>query len=114
MRWRLLVDAAQQGDRATFDQVVDLDQVIDNFIAQSAPGSALGSPTQSVASVRTRLQSLAPETSTSIKTAVREEIQKRTSELAGSTAARPFFVTALGTPFRERYQANGDIAHVKD
>lgn len=109
----LLVDAAQQGDSGTFDQVVDLDQVIDNFIAQIAPRSVLGPSTQLVASVRTRLQSLAPETSTRIKMAVREEIQKRTSELAGSTGSRPFFVTALGMPFVSDIKQTGDMAQVK-
>ena len=109
----LLVDAAQQSDRAAFEQVVDLDQVIDNFIAQSAPGSALGSPTQLVTSVRTRLQSIAPETSATIKTAVQEEIQKRTSELAGPTGSRPFFVTALGMPFVSDIKQTADTAHVK-
>lgn len=109
----LLVDAAQQSDRAAFDEVVDLDQVIDNFIAQSPPGSALGTPTQLVTSVRTRLQALAPETSATIKSAVQEEVQKRTSELAGSTGARPFILTALAMPFVSEINQSGDTAHVK-
>jgi hypothetical protein len=109
----LLVDAAQQNNSAAFGEVVDLDQVIDNFIAQSPPGSALGSPTQLVTSVRTRLQSVAPETSAAIKTAVQAEIQKRTGELAGSTGARPFLVTALAMPFVSEIEQTGDTAHVK-
>lgn len=109
----LLVDAAQQSDRATFDEVVDLDQVIDNFIAQSPPGSALGSTTQLVMSVRTQLQSLAPETTETVKAAVREEIQKRTSELAGSSGSRPFLVTALAMPFVSEINQTGDIARAK-
>jgi len=109
----LLVDAAQKGDRDAFDQVVDLDQVIDNFVAQSAPGAALGASTELVTSVRTRLQSLAPEASATIKEAVQEEIQKRTSELAGSAGARPFLVTALGMPFMSDIKQTGDRALVK-
>lgn len=109
----LLVDAAQQRDRATFDQVVDLDHVIDNFIAQSAPGSALGLQTQLVTSMRTRLQSLAPETSETVKAAVCEEIQKRTSELADSSGSRPFLVTALAMPFVSDIRQTGDTAYVK-
>lgn len=108
-----LVDAAQRSDPAAFDQVVDLDQVIDNFIAQSPPGSALGTPTQLVTSVRTRLQSVAPETSATIKTAVHEEIQTRISDLAGSAGARPFLVTALAMPFASDIEQTGDTAHVK-
>jgi len=109
----LVVDAAQQSDRAAFEQVVDLDRVIDNFIAQSPPGAALGSPTQLVTSVRTRLQSLAPETSATIKTAVYDEIQNRTSELAGSTGSQPFVLTALAMPFVCDLRQTGDTAHAK-
>ena len=107
----LLVDAAQQNDRAAFNEMVDLDQVIDNFVAQSAPVAALGASTQMVTAMRTRLQSLAPETSATIKTAVQEEIQKRTSELAGS--ARPFLLTALAMPFVSDIKETGDTVHVK-
>jgi len=107
----LLVDAAHQNDRAAFNEVVDLDQVIDNFVAQTPPAAALGTSTEMVTAMRTRLQSVAPETSATIKTAVQEEIQKRTSELAGS--ARPFLVTALAMPFVSDIQETGDTAHVK-
>jgi hypothetical protein len=107
----LLVDAAQQSDRAAFIELVDLDQVIDNFVAQTPPAAALGTSTQMVTSVRTQLQSLAPETSATIKMAVQEEIQTRTSELAGP--AQPFFLTALAMPFVSEVKETGDTAHVK-
>jgi len=95
----LVVDAAHQNDRAAFDRVVDLDRVIDNFIAQGAPDSAIGLTTATVASVRMQLQSLAPEPVAAVKEAVREDVRNRVNELSGSAGTRPFLLTALAMPF---------------
>lgn len=109
----LLVDAAQQNDRAAFDRVVDLDQVIDNFITQGAQDSSVGLTPVMVTSVRMQLQSLAPETTATVKERVKEEIRNRTNELAGSTSARPFLVTALAMPFVVEITQSGDSVQVK-
>src|SRR5688572_2054499 len=95
----LLVDAAQRNDQAAFERLVDLDEVIDNFIAQAAPGSPMGLTPRSVRPVRTQLQSLAPETSAGVKQFVKEAIRTRINELAASTGARPFLLIALAMPF---------------
>ena len=107
----LVIDAAQQNDRAGFDRVVNLDRVIDNFIAQNAPDSATGVTTSMVTSVREQLQSLAPETSAGVKENVKEEIRSRMRELAGP--ARPFLVTALAIPFVTEIDKTGDSAKVR-
>jgi hypothetical protein len=108
----LVIDAAQQNDRAAFDRVVNLDRVIDNFIAQNAPDSATGVTTM-VTSVRMQLQSLAPETSAALKESVKEEIRNRIRELAGPASARPFLVTALAMPFVTEIDKTGDSAKVR-
>lgn len=107
----LLVDAVQQDDRVAFDRVFDLDRVIDNFIAQSGPGSALGLNTELVGSVRQQFQSLAPETTTEIKEGVRAEIRDRAKELSGSS--RPFLLTALAMPFVADVKQTGDRAETR-
>lgn len=109
----LLIDAAQRTDQAAFDRVVDLDRVIDDFITQSAPGSTLGLTSGLVSSVRTQLQTLAPETIASVKEGVKEDILSRINELAGSTRGRPFVVTALVMPFVNEINQTGDSAQVK-
>jgi hypothetical protein len=109
----LLVDAAQQNDRAAFDRAVDLDRVIDNFIAQGAQDSALGLTTPMVTSVRLQLQSLAPETIVAVKEGVREEIRNRINELAGSSSARPFMVTAVAMPFVTEINQTGESVQVR-
>ena len=109
----LVIDAAQQNDPAAFDRVVNLDRVIDNFIAQNAPDSATGVTTPMVTSVRMQLQSLAPETSAALKESVKEEIRNRIRELAGPASARPFLVTALAMPFVTEIDKTGDSAKVR-
>lgn len=109
----LLVDAAQRNDQAAFDRVVDLDQVIDTFIAQAAQGSTMGLTPELVTPVRMQLQSLAPETSAGVKQVVKEEIRTRINELAASSGARPFMVTAVAMPFVADIKQTGDIALVR-
>ncbi len=109
----LLVDASQQNDRAAFDRVVDLDRVIDNFIAQGSQDSAIGLTSATVTSVRTQLQSLAPEPVAAVKDGVREEIRNRVNELSGSTGARPFLLTALALPFVSEIEQTSESAQVK-
>lgn len=109
----LLIDAAQQNDRAEFDQVVDLDRVIDNFIAQGAQESAVGLTTATVMSVRTQLQSLAPEPVAVIKEGVRQELLNRVKELAGPAGARPFVLMALALPFLTEIKQSGESAQVR-
>lgn len=109
----LVVDAAQQNNRAEFDRVVDLDRVIDNFIAQGAQDSAIGLTTATVMSVRGQLQSLAPETTAAVKEGISEEIRNRVNELAGPAGARPFLVTALAMPFVSQINQTGESAQVR-
>lgn len=109
----LVVDAAQQNDRAAFDRVVDLDRVIDNFIAQGAQESAIGLTTATVTSMRMQLQSLAPESVAAVKEGVREEIRNRVNELAGSAGTRPFWATALAIPFVTEIDQAGESAQVR-
>lgn len=109
----LLVDAAQRNDHAAFDRVVDLDQVIDTFISQAAQGSTMGLTPGLVTPVRMQLQSLAPETSAGVKQVVKEEIRTRINELAASSGARPFIVTAMAMPFVADIKQTGDTAQVR-
>jgi hypothetical protein len=109
----LLVDAAQRNDQAAFDRVVDLDQVIDTFIAQAAQSSIVGLTPELATPVRRQLQSLAPETSAGVKQVVKEEIRTRINELAASSGTRPFVVTALAMPFVADIKQTGDTAQIR-
>lgn len=106
----LLVDAAQRNDAAALDRVIDMEAVVDNFVSQVEQRTA-GVPDSDVAaSLRTQLQSLAPGVTESVKQIVKEEIRNQINEMAGSTGARPFFLTALAIPFKANIIESGGRA----
>lgn len=106
----LLVDAAQRNDVPAFDQMIDLEKVVDSFtaeIAQKATGSDVSNLTPSL---RIQLQSVAPEVTARIKLIIKEEIRKHINELAGPSGARPFLLTALAMPFAANISEQDDRA----
>lgn len=106
----LLVDAAQRNDTAAFDRIVDMEKVVDNFVPQMAQTATGGLASDLATSLRTQLQSLAPGVMASVKQVVKEEIRKEINDIAGSSNARPFFLTALAIPFEARISESGDAA----
>lgn len=106
----LVVDAAQRNDGAAFDRVVDMDNVVDNFLPQVAQTATGGLAADVAASLRTQLQSLAPGVIASVKQIIKEEIRRRINEVAGSSGARPFFLTALAIPFKANISESNETA----
>lgn len=96
----LLVDAAQRNDAAAFDEVIDTDKVVDNFSAQVVDAVTGGVASELARSLRVQLQSLPPSVLASVKQTIKEEVRKRIIELAESSGARPFFLTALAIRFK--------------
>ena len=109
----LVVDAAQRNDGAAFDQVVDMDKVVDNFLPQVAQTATGGLASDVAAALRTQLQSLAPGVMASVQQTIKEEIRKRINEVAESSGARPFFLTALGIPFKADISESDETAKAK-
>jgi hypothetical protein len=106
----LLVDAAQRNDAAVFDRIIDMEKVIDNFVPQLAQRATAGLASDLATSLRRQLESLAPGIMASVKQIVRDEIRKQINELAGSSGARPFFLTALATLFETNISEKDDTA----
>jgi hypothetical protein len=106
----LLVDAAQRNDDAAFDRLIDMEKVFDNFMPQVAQTAAGGVVSDVANSLRTQIQSLAPGVMTTVKETLKEEIRKRINELAGSSGARPFFLTALAIPFKAKISESDETA----
>jgi len=109
----LVVDAAQRNDGAAFDQVVDMDKVVDNFLPQVAQTATGGLASDVAAALRTQLQSLAPGVMASVRQTIKEETRKRINEVAASSGARPFFLTALGIPFKADISESDETAKAK-
>lgn len=106
----LLVDAAQRNDAAAFDRIIDIEKVIDNLVPQLAQRATGGLASGLATSLRTQLESLAPGVMARVKQIVREEIRKQINELAGSSGARPFFLTALAIAFETSISEKDDTA----
>ena len=106
----LVVDAAQRNDGAAFDRLIDIEKVVDNLMPQVAQTATGGLASDFAGGLRTQLQSLAPGIMASVKQTIKEEIRKRINELAGSTGARPFFLTALAMPFKANISEDNGTA----
>jgi hypothetical protein len=106
----LVVDATQRNDGEAFDRVVNMDKVVDNFLPQVAQTATGGLASDVVASLRTQLQSLAPGVMAAVKQDIKEEIRKRINEVAGSSGARPFFLTALAIPLKADISESDETA----
>lgn len=105
----LLVDAAQQNDGVAFDQIVDMDKVVDNFVSQM--GQPTGSIPENLAGiVRTRLQSVAPGVMMAVKRTVREQTRKQINEVTSPFSTRPFLLTAVAIPFKADISESADMA----
>lgn len=108
----LLVDAAQQNDGEAFDQLVDMDRVVDNFMSQM--GQTIGGISEdSATAVRTRLQSVAPGVTATVRQIIREETRKQINEVASPFSTRPFLLMAVAIPFKADISQSNEMAHVK-
>lgn len=106
----LVVDAAQRNDDAAFNEVVDMDKVIDNFVRQFAQTTGGGLASNVATPLRTQLKSLAPNVMASVQQFIKEEIRKRIIEVASSSGARPFLLTALAIPFKAYINESNETA----
>lgn len=108
----LLVDAVQRNDMAAFDEIVDTDKIVDNFVPQvteKAVGryaSALTGP------LRSQVESLVPTLLPSVKQKVREEVIAQVKELSVPAEGKPFVLVALGIPYIADIKQEGDTAKV--
>lgn len=116
----LVVDAAQRGDMQTFDQLVDTDQIVDNFVPQvmekaGAPNLS-GLSTQNLPGLggqaRKQVQTLAQKYVPQIKERVREEVAAQVKEISSSAQHKPFLLVALAMPFAIETKQDGDTARV--
>jgi hypothetical protein len=110
----LLVDASQRDDTAAFDELFDLNRVVENFVSDVAQNREdnLGVPDW----LRSGLQSVAPGITETIKPIVREGIKRRIQELGEQSDEKPFVLTALGVLlkaniFEEGNKATAAIIH---
>ncbi len=108
----LLVDAVQRNDTAAFDEIVDTDKIVDNFVPQVTEkafgryASALTGP------LRSQVEALVPKLLPGVKQKVHEEVVAQVKELSTRAEGKPFILVALGLPYIVDIKQNGDKASV--
>lgn len=108
----LLVDAVQRDDRAMFDELVDTDSVVKNFVPQVTE-KAIGRYASGItAPLRQQIEALVPTLLPSVKQRVRDEVTKQIKALAARAEGKPFILIALGMPYQVDIKEEGDTAHV--
>jgi uncharacterized membrane protein len=108
----LLVDAVQQEDMTTIDQLVNTDKVATNVsseLAQKAAGR-YGAALEPAA--RQQVEALVPALMPKVKQTLRDEVVKSVRELSQNTQRRPFIIVALALPYVVKITTENDTAKV--
>jgi uncharacterized membrane protein len=108
----LLVDAAQRNDQAAFDQVVDTDKIVENFVPQ-VTDKAIGRYASALtAPLRKQVEQLVPKLLPAVKQQVREEVTRQAKEMSERAGNWPFPIVAIGIPYAVGIKEEGDKAIV--
>lgn len=108
----LLVDAVERNDMQAFDEVVDTDKIVDNFVPQ-VTDKALGRYASALTGpLRSQVESLIPTLLPSVKQKVREEVIKHVKEMSERATGKPFILVALGIPYVVDIKEEKDTARV--
>lgn len=108
----LLVDAVQRNDMAAFDQIVNTDKVVDNFVPQVTEKAAGRYAATLTEPLRAQVEKLIPTLLPGVKTEVREEVTKEVKELSERATGKPFVIVALGIPYVVDIKQDNDTARV--
>jgi hypothetical protein len=108
----LLVDAVQTNDEAAFNELVDTDKVVENFVPQVTEKAIGRYAAALTAPVRRQVEALVPKLLPGIKAQVREEVTRKIKELSARAEGKPFFLIALGMPYIVDIKEEGDTARV--
>jgi hypothetical protein len=106
----LLADAAQRGDTATFNELVDTDKVAESFVPQVTEklseryGGALAGP------IKGLVDKLIPQFLPGVKAQIREQLNQKVKEAGEGSKDYPFPLLALGLKWKASVTENGDTA----
>lgn len=109
----LLVDAVQRNDDAAFNDLVDTDKVVENFVPQVTEKAIGRYAAALTAPLRKQVEALVPKLLPSVKEQVRAEVVKKIKELGARAEGKPFILIALGVSYMVNVKEEGDTAHVQ-
>ncbi len=108
----LLVDATQRNDQPVFDQIVDIDKIVENFVPQVTE-KAIGQYAAALtAPIRKQVEQLVPKLLPGVKQKVRDEVSKHVKEMSARAGNMPFPLVALGVPYVVGIKEEADAATV--
>ncbi len=108
----LLVDATQRNDQPVFDQIVDIDKIVENFVPQVTE-KAIGQYAAALtAPIRKQVEQQVPKLLPGVKQKVRDEVSKQVKEMSQRAGSMPFPLVALGIPYAVGIKEEGDAATV--
>jgi uncharacterized membrane protein len=108
----LLVDAAQRNDQAAFDQIVDTDKIVANFVPQVTEKAIGRYASALTAPLRKQIEQLVPKLLPGVKQQVRDEVTRHVKELSERAGNWPFPIVAIGIPYKVDIKEEGDTATV--
>ena len=108
----LLVDAVQRNDEAAFNEIVDTDKVVENFVPQVTEKAIGRYAAALTAPIRKQVEQLVPKLLPGVKEQVRAEVTKKIKEMSARAEGKPFFLIALGMPYVVDVREEGDTAEV--
>ncbi len=108
----LLVDAVQRNDEAAFNEIVDTDKVVENFVPQVTEKAIGRYAAALTAPIRKQVEQLVPKLLPGVKEQVRAEVTKKIKEMSARAEGKPFFLIALGMPYVVDVREEGDTAQV--
>ncbi|HEX8144012.1 MAG TPA: hypothetical protein VF553_15540 [Pyrinomonadaceae bacterium] len=108
----LLVDASQRNDQAVFDQIVDTNKIVENFVPQVTEKAIGRYASALTAPLRKQVEQLVPKLLPGVKQQVRDEVTRHVKQLSERAGNWPFPIVALGVPYVVEIKEQGDTATV--
>jgi uncharacterized membrane protein len=106
----LLVDAAQRGDTAGIDEIVDMDKAVESFAPQVTEQAAGRFGTAFTPALRKQVEALVPKLLPRVRERVHEQIIQRVKEIGAKAEGKPFFLIAVSIPYLLDITEDGDTA----
>ncbi len=106
----LLVDSVQHDNMQEFDEIVDMDKVVENFVPQIVDAAQKRFGVVASEQTRRQMEAEMPRVLPIVKQYAREEVARQAKEISARAGGYPFFLVALAVPYVAQISEEGDAA----
>ncbi|OLE51660.1 MAG: hypothetical protein AUG51_21780 [Acidobacteria bacterium 13_1_20CM_3_53_8] len=106
----LLVDSVQNNNMQEFDEVVDMDKVVENFVPQIVDAASKRYGVTANDAIRSQVEAAIPRLLPAVKQYVSDEVARQAKEISARAGGYPFFLVALAVPYMAQITEEGDTA----